>query len=274
MTGVAGAVGARGEPGGSRRLAEVIADLDKLGRSPLCSEYLAWVDACETRPRAMFAEPDITARLHSPRYVYLYRHDEADDRWVNTNLLVPDPAGQEAAAQIAYLKSVAAQVRQLEVLSERPGRVLVYDTNSLMHHQPPEAIDWPAVAKGRAVRIVVPLVVVDELDRKQHEGSKEMSQRARRALRALDRMLDGTQPGAATPVPGRPGASIEVLLDEAGHRREASADEEIIERSIAAGTDHRRSVTVVTADTGMRLRAQAAGLHVVRLPEKYRKDQE
>ncbi|WP_327342771.1 PIN domain-containing protein [Streptomyces europaeiscabiei] len=252
----------------------MIADLDKLGRSPLCSEYLAWADACESRLRAVFAEPDITARLHTSRYVYLYRHDEADDRWVNTNLPVPDPAGQEAAAQVAYLKSVAEQVRQLEALSGRPGRVHVYDTNSLMHYQPPEAIDWPAVAKGRVVRLVVPLVVVDELDRKQHEGSKEMAQRARRALRALDGVLDGTQPGAAASVPGRPGVSIEILLDEAGHRREAGADDEIIERSVLLAQITGGPATVVTADTGMRLRAQAAGLHAVRLPEKYRKDQE
>ncbi|MCX4910577.1 hypothetical protein [Streptomyces sp. NBC_00878] len=108
--------------------------------------------------------------------MYLYRHDEADDRWVNTNLPVPDPAGQEAVAQVTYLKSVADQVRQLEALSGRPGRVHVYDTNSLMHYQPPEAIGWPAVVKGRVVRLVVPLVVVDVRDRKQHEGSKEMAQ--------------------------------------------------------------------------------------------------
>lgn len=262
----------------SRQLADAIAALEKLGRWPLCVEYLAWADACENRLGGVFAEPDVTARLHTQRYWYLYRHDEADDKWVNTDLPVPDPSGQEAAAQLAYLTSVADQVKQLGVLSERPGRVLVYDTNSLMHYQPPDMIVWTvaakAVAKASAVRLVVPLVVIDELDRKQHEGSKDMSQRARRALRALDQMFDGAQPGMAAPVPGRPDVTIEVLMDETEHTREASADDEIIERSALLEQITGSPITVITADTGMRLRAQAAGLTVVTLPENYRKDQQ
>ncbi|MCX4910578.1 hypothetical protein [Streptomyces sp. NBC_00878] len=67
--------------------------------------------------------------------------------------------------------------------------------------------------------------------------------------------------------------SIEILLDEAGHRREAGADDEIIERSVLLAQITGGPATVVTAGTGMRLRAQAAGLHAVRLPEKCRKDQ-
>lgn len=257
----------------SRRLAEVIAKLEKLEHSPLETEYLAWADTCESSLRAVFAEPDITARLHTQRYFYLYRHHSADEKWVNTNVAVPDPTGQEAASQLTFLKSVAAQVKRLRELSERPGPVLVYDTNSLMHYQPPDMIAWAALAQ-RTARLVVPLVVVDELDRKQHEGSTKMSQRARQALRALDQTLDGTQLGMAAPVPGCPNVTLEILMDEAGHTRAASADDEIIERSELLAQITGAPVTVVTADTGMRLRAQAAGLKALQLPENYRKDQQ
>ncbi|WP_329311074.1 PIN domain-containing protein [Streptomyces sp. NBC_01262] len=259
----------------SRRLADAIADLQGLGPSPPCVEYLAWADTCESRLRAVFAEPDITARLHTQRYWHLYRHHEveADDVWVNTNLPVPDPAGQEVAAQLTYLASIARQTEQLGALAERPGRVLVYDTNSLMHYQPPDAIEWAKLVKASAVRLVVPLVVVDELDRKQHEGSEKMAQRARRALQELDKILDGTQPGEAAPLPERAGVSIEFLMDEPGHRREASADDEVIERSVLLAQIIGGSVAVVTADTGMRLRARAAGLETLRLPAASGKDQ-
>jgi hypothetical protein len=49
---------------------------------------------------------------------------------------------------------------------------------------------------------------------------------------------------------------------------------EIIERSVLLAQITGGPVAVVTADTGMRLRARAAGLHAVRLPDGYRKDQE
>ncbi|WP_189845403.1 PIN domain-containing protein [Streptomyces umbrinus] len=259
----------------SRRLAEVIADLQILGRSPMCVEYLAWADTCENRLRAVFAEPDIVALLHTRRYWHLYRHHEAeaDDVWINTNLPVPDPAGQEATAQLAALTALARQAEQLGALAEWPGRVLVYDTNSLMHYQPPDAIDWAARVKAQAVRLVVPLVVIDELDRKQHEGSDKMAQRARSALRALDKFLDGARPGRVAPLPGRAGVTIEILMDEPGHRREASADDEVIERGVLLAQITCAPVTVVTADTGMRLRATAAGLETLRLPAESGKDQ-
>ncbi|QMU78329.1 hypothetical protein GXW83_24100 [Streptacidiphilus sp. PB12-B1b] len=58
--------------------------------------------------------------------------------------------------------------------------------------------------------------------------------------------------------------SVEVLMDEDGHHREAGADDEVIARSMLLWQITGGQVAVVTADTGMRLRAQAAGLQVVR----------
>jgi rRNA-processing protein FCF1 len=257
----------------ARHLAGAIEELDKLGPAPLSSVYLAWAETCEERLGTVFAEPDITARLHTQRHWYLYRHNETDDRWINTNLPVPDPSAQEAAAQLALLTELARQVKQLSALAERPGRVLVYDTNSLMHYQPPDTIGWAALAKAPTVRLVVPLVVIDELDRKQHEGSDKMAQRARSALRALDKILDGTRPGEAAALPGRADVIIEILMDERGHRREASADDEVIERGVLMAQITDAPATVVTTDTGMRLRAQQAGLRVLRLDDRYQKDQ-
>ncbi|WP_225859549.1 PIN domain-containing protein [Streptomyces albicerus] len=62
-------------------------------------------------------------------------------------------------------------------------------------------ISWTALVKTDAVRLVVPLLVIDELDRKQHEGSKDMSRRARRALHMLDQALDGADPARRCPCP-------------------------------------------------------------------------
>lgn len=257
----------------SDRLAGTITGLKKLGHHPFSTEYLAWADDCETELRAVFTEPDIAQLLHTDRYWYLYRHEESDDKWVNTNMPTPDPTGQETTAQLARLTALAAQIDAMGRLARQPGRPLVYDTNSLMHYQPPDLIDWNKLPRSaQAVRLIVPLVVIDELDRKKYAGTAKMSERATAALRALDRMLDGTTPGSPVPVPGRTGVSIEVLLDEEGHARASSADDEIIERAALLSQITRTATAVITADTGMRMRAQAAGLDTLKL-DGYGKDQ-
>lgn len=100
-----------------------------------------------------------------------------------------------------------------------------------------------------------------------------MAKRAAGALRELDQILDGAQPGAPVALPNRAGVTVEVLLDEDGHTRAASGDEEIIDRAVLLGQLASKPVTLVTADTGMRFRAQAAALTTLRLPDWYRKDQ-
>lgn len=257
-----------------RCLAELRGELDKLGRFPSCTDYLAWADACESRLRAVFAEPQVTQQLHTQRYWYLYRFHEvqANDEWFGIDP-GPDPAGQEVAVQRDFLAALTERAEQLRALAQRPGRILVYDTNALMHCQPPDLIDWAFLARADAVRLVVPLVVVDELDRKQHEGSEGMAKRARAALRTLDRIMHGTGPGAAAAVPGRIGTTLEFLMDEAEHTRRGSADDEIIERAVLLAQITGTPVTVITADTGMRLRAEATGLGTLRLADTHGKDQ-
>ena len=257
-----------------RCLAEVRGELEKVGRFPSCTDYLAWADGCESRLRAVFAEPEVTQQLHTQRYWYLYRFHEvqAHDEWIGIDP-GPDPVGQEIAVQRDFLTALAERAEQLRALAQRPGRLLVYDTNALMHCQPPDLIDWVSLAKADAVRLMVPLVVVDELDRKQHEGSEIMAKRARAALRALDRIMRGTGPGAAAAVPGRTGTTLEFLMDEAGHTRRSSADDEVIERAVLLAQITSMPVTVITADTGMRLRAEATGLATLRLADTHSKDQ-
>jgi hypothetical protein len=253
-------------------LDDVVRALQGLGRRPLRQDYLCWVEDSETALRGVFLEPDVVAHLHAARFWRLYDGDFDIDQ-ADITRPIPDPCEQEAAAQLAYLTALADQVIQLRAVAASPGLILVYDTNSLMHFQPPDAISWNAVAKVTAARLIVPLVVIDELDAKKYAGSEKMAKRAAGALRALDQILDGAQPGAPVALPDRAGVSVEVLLDEDGHTRAASADDEIIDRAVLLGQLAGKPVTLVTADTGMRLRAQAAGLATLRLPDRYSKDQ-
>ncbi|GAA2651484.1 MULTISPECIES: PIN domain-containing protein [Streptomyces] len=85
-------------------------------------------------------------------------------------------AFERAEEELGWLRSYAA----------RPGTPIVYDTNMLVHWRPPDEVKWTEVLRAegvrtKEVRLVVPLVVIDELDRHK-SGAGE---RAAKALRYL-----------------------------------------------------------------------------------------
>lgn len=172
----------------------------------------------------------------------------------------------EIEFQLSQLQQAHEQVHSLDRLSVRQGKIIVYDTNSLMHYQDPQSIVWTEILSG-AVRLVVPLIVLDELDHKRYSGTPKMAERARTAQRKLAALLADVSAGDKVNVPGRPGVTFEVFLDEPGHRRLQSADDEIVERTLLLQQLGDSPVTLLTHDIGMRLRAQAVGLLTLQLPE-------
>lgn len=114
------------------------------------------------------------------------------------------------------------------------------------------------------VRIIVPMVVVEELDRAKL-GRDEFRGRAQVTLATLDRLFANPtdvaelepkvlQPvgnGYSTPFGG---ATIELLFDPPGHVRMASPDSEIIDRALMVQGLAARPVTLVTYDTTCRWR--------------------
>jgi predicted ribonuclease YlaK len=123
--------------------------------------------------------------------------------------------------------------------------------------------------------LLVPIVVIDELDGlKQHRDNK-VRWRAGYTLAVLDRVLP--RPTAVAPlreadfsalssggIP-RGEISVEVLFDPPGHVRLPINDDEIIDRALAVVPLAVREVTLVTYDTGQCMRARAAGLDAKKL---------
>ena len=138
-------------------------------------------------------------------------------------------------------------------------------------------VDWHELADLRPHRyiyLVIPRVVVDELDRHKQsrdQNAKERRKNARAAIRSLWGMF-GSRELASTftrtdLTPTRRG-KVELLNDDIEHVQQLDPDAEVLARS--------RSLTayipvkVVTFDTGMALRGMASGIDVVRVeqPEK------
>jgi predicted ribonuclease YlaK len=170
----------------------------------------------------------------------------------------------------------------VKVLEERIRRwqrldaiFVVLDTTVYIEHpQELEAIDFRQFVnrRGEDIHVLVPMVVVDELDElKQHQRART---RARLTLRTLDQLFaSSTGPVRLRARDLRPldsgdipfgEVTIEILLDQPGHRRIPVNDDEIVDRTVAAQPLTGQSITLITYDTGLAMRARNAGLAVVK----------
>ncbi|MFD3820143.1 PIN domain-containing protein [Streptomyces rubiginosohelvolus] len=178
----------------------------------------------------------------------------------------------EIENQFTAMEQARVELEALKELGERPGLPIVYDTNMLLHWQQAGDIKWREVLKEQGetelvTRLVVPLTVLDELDRQKY-GQGELGKKAATVIRYLDRTLKDAAPGA--PVELRSGVTLEVWLDT--DERGEDADLSILR--CAADLDGLHPTTgarVLTGDIGMRLRAGQMRLKTVRLPEAHRK---
>lgn len=151
-----------------------------------------------------------------------------------------------------------------------PGHQTVIDTNVLLHYQEPASIVWDGIVEADQVRLVVPLRVVEELDGHKYSRRRELAERARRVLPALQQTLGaGGAPGEL-----RENVTIEVPVDPGPRQRPEDADREILDTCHELAQLSGESVSLVSADIAMRLRAEAEGIHVVGMPAAYERQRD
>ena len=231
----------------------------------LVSRYLQWFETAESRLASLTCDAEALTMLQTERHWYIRRCGAsiADARpW-------PLVEAEVEAQRRAFDRLLQDLKTRAGRLASAPGHITVVDTNLLLHFHPPDQIPWPELLGRDLVRLVVPLRVVEELDAKKYARRNDLADRARRLLSKLETTVG---PEGA---PGklRGGVTIEVPVDPGPRRRPVDADQEILDtcrelRQLTSG-----EVTLVTGDTTMRLRAQACGTHVARLPARFERDQ-
>jgi hypothetical protein len=157
-------------------------------------------------------------------------------------------------------------------------RFVIPDTSFYIRHKDKlEDIDAGALFSDPHTDFVllVPMVVVDELDRLKESKDKHTRWRAGYTLAVLDRLFpkqgvtrpqlapERAEPGPLVAPPGK--VWIELLFDPPGHVRLPVEDDEIIDRALSVESLADRPVTVLTYDTGQSMSARNAGLRAVKL---------
>jgi hypothetical protein len=232
--------------------------------------YLTWVETTEVQLSELTHDETVIGLLQTSRYWAIRDLDLESGR--------PIPLIEgEIRSRRDVLHSLRMNL-EMRVARARnaPGHITVLDTNTLLHYQLPDSIRWPEVVGHEEVRLVIPLRVVEELDAKKYGDSQKLRDRARGLLPRLEKLIG--LGGAPAPLGLGSGATLEVPIEfESGAPRikPVDADEEILFtcRELWQLSGQADGVTLVTADTATRIRAQAlGGIRPVAPPEKYRRD--
>ncbi len=224
------------------------------------NSYLNVVDGVEIRLRNVFMDPIVWSHLYGDRYWFI--HAARDDTPRGVALI-----SAEAQEQKRYIDSLINQLERLQSWLDAPiGEMAVVDTHVLLHFQPPEYVNWSEIVGTKeAVRLILPLRVVEELDFSKYRERDDIAKTARALLSQLWKLLEPTSGG---PAQIRDGVTIEVPLDDGPRQRTLDADQEILDQCLmlkALG----KSPMLISDDTGLSIRATAQGVKTIPMPEKY-----
>ncbi|WP_157367893.1 PIN domain-containing protein [Alloactinosynnema sp. L-07] len=228
--------------------------------------YLEWIRKAERQLANVIFREDAAALLDWKGYEALMAMAPAWAAAVGGNAqerILHDVVGDEITERHDTFGAACAAVEVLISQWSDGMPIAVLDTSVYLAYQDKlEAIDWVAAmgAKLPRLRLVVPMIVVDELDGTKHS---DVRWRAAYSLATIDRVIRSGGVLSETP-------RVEIVLfnDPVGHTRMAIADQEIIDRAAAVQAIAGTPVTLLTCDTGMALRALDADLGHMLLPRE------
>ncbi len=184
----------------------------------------------------------------------------------------------ELADRITSFDSAITELESARNRWSGPGSYYVLDSSVYLESpfklEEPEFVASFSKDQKRPAQIVLPIVVIDELDRRKYSGSDDHRRwRARYTLAVLNRVLaeDVRKPGLlrtggevlrGTPVDQ---VTLEIAFDSLDHLRLPSNDAEIIDRTLSYVFAATSNVVLVTYDTAMATMALSQGLRVVKL---------
>lgn len=226
------------------------------------NQYLRWANEAGVRLGQMLAPGDVNTLVLTRRHWALQGIDPAANEALMW--LLQGEIEERVRAFAAAQEDLRAQVVRWQA---HTGQLVIADTNAYLHHEDIfTEVDWGAVVHEEdsdQIELVVPLLVVDELD---HAKRGKARSRARMTLRAMDEMFqDPLQPAPLETIGSQVRVRAHLLLDDALHVRLPHADSELVDRCRALADVAGRPVTLITSDTGMALRARAAGLTVAKI---------
>jgi hypothetical protein len=236
--------------------------------------YLKWANQAVRDLSPLLRSDDLNRLATTPRHWTL----QTVNPTMNGNLF--DLLNLEISEQLLRfgmaINDIEYEVNRWAVCRET---IAIADTNIYIHQDKEfHEVPWITTVGARmeGVHLVIPLLVVDELDRQKRTNGKTVSHtnkmpvrtRARMTLKRInDLFYNPSSTTMLTPAHDFIGpVTVSLLFDNVGHTRLADADSEFVDRARSLQDFVGRNVTVVTSDIPMTLRARAAGLKTATIP--------
>ncbi|GAB6987017.1 hypothetical protein JCM10369A_35420 [Nocardioides pyridinolyticus] len=263
-----------------QQLVQVETDLKNIrGRAPgaadLFNEYLRWANEAVRMLRHSLREADLERLVLTKRYwtIQAMATGPVD---MARNLVEVEIDDRTTLFELA-LQTTRTEFKRWD---ER-GRMVVADTS--FFHQHSDKLDETDLSKvigsrEAPISLVVPMVIIDELERQKNASQKELRWRSGVTLAVIERVAGHSGSGrlreadfSALERGEIPSGEhwIDILFDLPGHVRLSINDDEIVDRALAVQLLSAKPVTFLTYDTNQALRARHAGLESVL---KLRKD--
>lgn len=248
--------------------------------------YAQWVLEQVRMLRGQIARSDVDKLLLTPSFYRIFESAVPNPLY-RRQLLEAEMAEQQTLLTAAY-EALQQQISRWSPVMSR-GCFAVVDSSVFLSHPDWVRDDDPAKviasipwAKDLGlgfedVLLVLPEVVIRELDRLKESGNQMIRWRASVTLAVIDRLLpdpyatvtvrekDSDWDGAAERDEMPRGAvRLRVFYDDPAHRPLSDPDAEVIDRAVAVQTLAGRPVRLVTMDTGMGLNGRRAGLAVTK----------
>lgn len=229
----------------------------------ILSRYLDWTEEAERMLGNAFALDVVSDLVHTDNY-WALRASSSD-----TPRLIALVLRELESRRRRYDSLVEALTKERRRWQHPSAMLVVPDTNMFLEEGAPfQDIEWPKAVESQGnVRLVVPIVVVHELDRLKRQGNSTTAKLARAATRWLLETLPLQQPNAQSLklAADFPETHLEVHVEDLPTRPE-DADGLIIRFARRLSQVSGQPTKLVTRDLGMRLRASLLGVDAVQLP--------
>jgi hypothetical protein len=217
-------------------------------------DWLRWWSAADSQLRNLFVDDDLPPSLAL----------SADRvRHVNLGALPGMALNREKDVWYERLGQLIEELKALKPFIDRPGTIVVPDTSAFIEGEYFTDQNWQVligVGAAERVRLVVPILVVEELDELKR-GRDRTRDRARSVLRRMWELNGDARKAVA--LPGSRPVTLEVLNDGSWHVRRPVNDNEIISRAVFVSEVTGQDVILAAGDYSMLYQASSSGIRTV-----------
>lgn len=142
------------------------------------------------------------------------------------------------------------------------------DSNLFLQCRPLEDLDWGRIAGNEDATLLVPSAVLAELDKHKADGNSRRAQRARRAIKFLDSLLEA--PDDTLTIRKAPIKVIAQFAPEVSGEVSSSNDDSILfEVEEMARKLGNSAVSLITHDTNLKVKAKRKNLRFFSVPDEW-----